>query len=338
MDESICSEQSAGFECWSVDCCNRLRVSASDRVSNLQSRKKYLATFAAAFVVLLILGSSVTAQSPEWPDIRSVQADLKVPEFVQLPPAAGLRVRRTLNGYDAETVYHSLYLPVDWSSDKSLPVIVEYAGNGGYRDALGDECSGRPEGCSLGYGLSGGEGFLWLSLPYLNNAGTDLAMTWWGNAPDYDPLPTLKYCHAALEDAFSSFGGDRDRVVLCGFSRGAIACNYLGLYNDEVSKYWRAFVPCSHYDGVRKWPFPGSDAESAAARLARLGDRPQYIIGERNQTEETRSYLLPTGQKHLVFASTGFRNHSDQWILRPSPAREHLRAWLRGIVNDSRQE
>ena len=46
------------------------------------------------------------------------------------------------------------------------------------------------------------------------------------------------------------YGGDRAAVILTGFSRGAIACNYLGLHNEEIAGLWRAFIPYSHYDGV----------------------------------------------------------------------------------------
>lgn len=284
--------------------------------------------------LLIFLNSAALAQSQEWPDIRSVPADLEVPAMTESPPAAGLRVRRSLDDRDRNRIYHTLYLPRDWSPEKNLPVIVEFAGNGGYRNPLGDECSGRPEDCSLGYGLSNGEGYIWICLPYLNSSGTELALTWWGDAPAYDPQPTLTYCRAAVDDICRNFGGDASCVILCGFSRGAIACNYLGLYDVETAKLWRAFVPCSHYDGVRRWPYPGSDTASAAQRIARLGERPQFICGEQDQTEQTRKYLEPFAlDAKLTFVSTGFRNHSDKWILRPSPAREQARDWLRSIVN-----
>ena len=36
-----------------------------------------------------------------------------------------------------------------------------------------------------------------------------------------------------------------------------------------------------------------------------------------------------TGVKgKFTFQSTGFRNHNDAWVLRPSPARKALRKWL----------
>ena len=290
-----------------------------------------MTVFRASVICVLLAARTVLGQVEDWPDYRTVAADLQVPRMMKAEPAAGQRVRRHLPQYDSN-VYYSLYLPSDWQPGKSYPVIVEYAGNGGYQDPLGDECSGRPEDCNLGYGMSAGVGFIWICLPYLNNNGNDLTITWWGDAPAYDPQPTLKFCRAAVADVCANFGGDSDRVILCGFSRGAIACNYLGLFDHETSRLWRAFVPCSHYDGVRRWPYPDSDAAAAAMRLQRLQARPQFICGERDQIEETRKYLASFELQHITFASTGFRNHSDQWILRPSLTRDRLREWLTEVI------
>lgn len=305
-------------------------LTIAQRLINV-SRQPLQRFFHLAIALFFVLPAAFS-QTKEWPDIRTVEPDLKVPPFSDSLPAAGQRVRRMFGGSNLQRIYHTLFLPSDWAPDKSFPIIVEYAGNGGYRDAHGDECTGRPEDCSLGYGLAEGRDFLWICLPYLNNAGDDLAITWWGNSPEYSTRPTLDYCQAAIDDACENFGGDRERIILCGFSRGAIACNYLGLHDDKIAKLWKAFVVCSHYDGVRPWPYRDSDSQSAALRLARLQGRPQFIIGERNQTDETRDYLLPLKQSNLTFASTGFRNHSDQWILRPSPAREQLRVWLKQVL------
>ena len=274
------------------------------------------------------------SQAQELPDMRTISADLEMPSMVDLPPVAGLRSKRRTNDNLAnERVYHSLYLPRDWDAKKKWPILVELTGNGGYRNQLGDECSGRPEDACLGFGISAGEGFLWICCPCLNANGDDVALTWWGDAPSYDPSPTLKYLHAAIDDACKTFGGDSGRVFLCGFSRGAIACNFLGLHDDEIAKRWKAFIANSHYDGVRKWPYSGNDRESAALRLARLGGRPQFICSEGQQWMETELYLKAfIDTTKLTFASTGFRNHSDRWTLRPSATREQLRIWLRELA------
>jgi len=48
------------------------------------------------------------------------------------PGQASARARRSAAREGAQ-VHHTLYLPTDWKPDARLPVLVEYAGNGGYR-------------------------------------------------------------------------------------------------------------------------------------------------------------------------------------------------------------
>ena len=260
----------------------------------------------------------------ELPDIHSVSPDLEVPALSEGPPAAGKRVRHGLS---------VLYLPTDWKADKKWPVIVELAGNGGYTNKFGDVSTGLPEGSNLGYGLSAGHGFIWLCVPYLNAKGDEVAIKWWGDAPTYDAQPTLKHLRETVKSVCRDFSGDESKVVLCGFSRGAIACGYLGLHDDETAKLWCGLLAYSHYDGVKKWPYPGSDRESALVRLKRLGNRPQFICGEGSNAQETEQYLRPLlSNADLTFLSTGFRNHNDAWTLRPSPARDKAREWLRRVT------
>lgn len=273
---------------------------------------------------LIPLISAACLHAAELPDIRTVPADLEVPALSEGPPAPGKRVKQGL---------HVLYLPTDWKPGVKMPVIVELAGNGNYKNQYGDVSEGVPEGSNLGYGFSGGKGFIWLCAPYLNNTGDAVAITWWGDKPTYDPQPTLKYLRESVANVCKDYGGDASKVVLCGFSRGAIACNYLGLYDDETSKLWCAFLAYSHYDGVKTWPYPHSDRESALIRLKRLAGRPQFICGENTNAQVTEAYLHPLlPGADLTFLSTGFRNHNDAWTLRPSPARDKAREWLRRVV------
>ena len=288
----------------------------------IQKRVKY-------FLLTISLSFSLWAA----PDIRTVKPDLVVPPLSHSKPAAGRRVKQTLPEWQDSKVYHVLYLPPDWKSDTKLPVIVELAGNGPYKNRFGDVSTGHPEGSKMGYGISGGEGFIWVCLPYLNNAGTANVTKWWGNAPKYNAGPTVDYCKKAVPWICREYGGDPKRVVLCGFSRGAIACNFIGLYDDEIAKLWRAFVPYSHYDGVRRWPYPGSNRESAQRRLQRLADRPQFICHEGTGVSGTQKFLDSTEiEGKFIFQATGFRNHNDGWLLRPSPARDTLRAWLGKVL------
>ncbi len=267
------------------------------------------------------------------PDLSSVPPDLVVPATVSQPPAPGLRVRMTTPGWEHTQVYHTLYLPAGWKPGTRLPIIAEYAGNGNYRNKFGDVSEGTVEGSSLGYGLSGGRGFLWVCLPYVGaKDGVKGNITqWWGDVDE-----TTRYAAATLRLLTEKFDGDPSCVILAGFSRGAIGCNYLGLHDDAVAPLWRAFFCHSHYDGVRpSWPYPGADRIAALERLRRLGGRPQWISHE-GSTAETEKYLAATGVKgDFTFQPLPYRNHSDQWVLRDIPERRAARAWLERVVRGS---
>ena len=187
---------------------------------------------------------------PLLPDIRSIPTDLTPPPAVEAAPGPGIRVRQALPLYAGTDVHHTLYLPADWRPDRRYPVIVEYAGNGPYENQYGDVCTGRVEDCSLGYGISAGQGCIWACLPYVSEDGQRNQRYWWG-----DEDATVAYCLAAVEQICRGYGGDPAALVLAGFSRGAIACNCIGLRDDEIAALWRAFVAHSHYDGARELPY-----------------------------------------------------------------------------------
>jgi len=261
-------------------------------------------------------------------DIRTVEPDLAIPPLSEGKAWAGKRVKETIAEYQETDVYHVLYLPPDWHAGKRYPVIVEYAGNQWRNDKTGDVCTGLPEGCKLGYGLSGGRGFIWICLPYVNAEEKKNQATWWG-----DVAATVDYCKKAVRHVCEKYRGDPSSVILAGFSRGAIACNYIGLHDDEIAELWLAFLPYSHYDGVRKWAYEGSDRESAIVRLHRLRGRAVFVCQE-HSVEATRKYLSSTGiEAPVTFQPISFRNHNDGWVLRPIPERRALRAWLKYVLD-----
>lgn len=273
------------------------------------------------------------AKADALPDLSSVSPDLKTPQMENGEVLAGRRVRAVTTGWEKTGVYHALYLPRDWQPNQSFPVIVEYPGNGGYRNEYGDVCTGLPEGCNLGYGASGGEGFIWVCLPFVDKSPGRLepALKWWGDVEE-----TKRYCFATVREVCARYGGDPQKVVLAGFSRGAIAANYIGLHDDEIARLWRAFICHSHYDGVRQWGYAGDDRAAAMIRLRRLGNRPQWISHEGN-VAEIESYLRAakaTAPFNLV--ALPYRNHSDQWVLRDLAERRRLREWLKQNTTDVR--
>ncbi|HYF36478.1 MAG TPA: hypothetical protein VD994_14385 [Prosthecobacter sp.] len=280
---------------------------------------------------IIFIWLSLLAMAAAQSDLSMVPADLTVPALTSGKPGPGKRVAQTTLGWEATKVHHLLYLPTDWSPGANLPVIVEYAGNGNYRNKYGDTSDGTVEGSRLGYGISGGKGFIWICMPYVQvqkGAKTN-APLWWGDIQE-----TKRYCLATVRDVCGRFGGDSERIILCGFSRGSIGCNFIGLHDDEIARLWRAFVCHSHYDGViEKWPYPGADRASALTRLKRLNGRPQFISHE-GSTAATETYLKATGiSGDFTFVPIPFRNHSDAWVLRDLPERRKLRDWLARIIN-----
>lgn len=294
--------------------------------------------FGAALAMLLLIffaaGSAPGASAPQspFPDLSSVPADLAVPDVTSGAPAPGRRVPQTLPQYEGTGVHHVLYLPTDWQPGRRYPVIVEYAGNGNYKNKYGDVSTGLPEGSKLGYGISGGKGFIWLCLPYVNIKDKKNEINWWGDVP-----ATLDYCIQAVTMICERWGGDPQAVLLAGFSRGAIGCNYLGLHNDKIAGLWAGFIAYSHYDGVRDWNWEGGrDKAAARERLARLKGRPTFVCQE-GTTSATQAYLaqIPESKGNpFTFVPIPFRNHNDAWTLRDTPQRRQLRAWVEETLKE----
>ena len=270
-----------------------------------------------ATITYLLLAFALLPASAEPITLDDYEPDLVIPPVEDTPPAPGKRVRHRWKGFEASGIYHLVYLPTDWEKEKSYPVIFEYPGNR-YRSS-----PGTIEGCEIGYGISGGKGVIWICLPFVDPA-TDLhAPQWWG-----DVAATVQYAKRSARKVGENFGGDPDQYFLAGFSRGAIACNYIGLHDDEIAALWRGFICHSHYDGVKKWGYAASDRASAKTRLARLGDRPQFISHERT-TEATRTYLATAFPKgRFTFLSLPFGEHTARWVLRDIGPREQLRTWF----------
>jgi hypothetical protein len=292
------------------------------------NRRRLLTVAGGAFLASKGLRLIGDACPPGLPDIRSVPPDLITPAVTAGPPHPGRTVRQVLPNFAATAVHHNLYLPADWEVKRKYPVLVEYPGNGPYTSPCGDFSSGEVDGCNLGYGISGGRGFIWVSLPFIATSGQQNQLWWWG-----DVQATIDYCRGAVSWVCDKFGGDRESVILCGFSRGAIACNFIGLHDDLIADMWLAFVASSHYDGVEKWDWEESDRISARKRLARLKGRASFIAQELS-TENIQDYIRSSGvEDPFTFQTIHFRNHTDAWVLRDIPERRALRLWIEDVLH-----
>jgi hypothetical protein len=275
--------------------------------------------------------------------------ELKLPSISSGPPAAGKRVAVTAPEYAGTGVHHMLYLPPDWQADwkargRSWPVIVEYTGN--KAPTLGS--TGLVEDAALGFGVSGGR-FIWVVLPYVSKTHDQNEATWWG-----DEEATVAYAKTNVPRVCAEFGGDTRAVFICGFSRGAIGVNYIGLHDDDIARLWCAFLSHDHYDGVKEWkgttwgtPLDEYRA-SAADRLRRLSGRPVLVCqnGGTQAIEEYLSGRLSCGEftfltVHVGEIFAGFPNetaihpHTDRWLLKDSPDRQQVWAWVEEVLRRS---
>lgn len=261
-------------------------------------------------------------------DIDTIPQDLFTPQLSEGLPRPGVRVRQVNQGYEKTEIYHTIYLPEDWEQGKEYPVIIEYAGN------KWKTSPGTVEGSNLGYGITGGKGVIWICLPFVDKENKKNALNWWG-----DVEATVDYCKKTVARVSIEYGGDSSAVFLAGFSREAIACNFIGLYDAEIAELWRGMICHSHYDGIKEWSYQGSEKKSALIRLSKLGNTPQFISHENNNYGKellaTKAYLtnsLPNGQ--FTFHLGEFQNHTDKWVLSNTNDRKIVREWFYDIINN----
>jgi hypothetical protein len=308
--------------------------------------------------LLLAPLAGLAADESRHPDVLTIIPDLENPAITSGEPTPGMTVLQSLPAYAGTEVAHTLCLPADWAPGKRFPVIIEYLGNEGrVRDNKG-----------IGYALSGGKGFIWAVLPFVSADGKRDMDMWWG-----DVNATVAYAKEAVSAICRQWGGDPAQVILVGYSRGAIACNYIGLHDDEIAKLWRAIIAVSHYDdGHTSWGMTKEEQHRAPERLRRLGKTPQYICGEyssrslrgsagklpklikeKNLTtvatakaelglepiteiEGTRQFIAkhhPQGNFTLV--NLPWVNHDTTVLHRNTPERQQMRDWLQQALRDT---
>ncbi len=284
-------------------------------------------------LLLFLIGSVLVSAA----DAEKTPFDLTSPIMTSGEPGPGKRVRQVAPEYEGTDVHHSLYLPVDWEAGGKYPVIVEYTGN--YWPS--SNSTGKVEDANLGYGMSGGRGFIWVAMPYVEKGRNENAVTWWGDAQ-----ATVDYCKVNLPRICEEFGGDRDNVFVCGFSRGAIGASYIGLADDEIASLWKGVFTHDHFDGAKTWDYPKSDRASAIRRLARLKGRP-VLVCSTNASKLRDEYLI----EHLELARFTFLDvptnrifdlpegpvihpHTDLWMHKESEYRKQARSWIENALDE----
>lgn len=286
----------------------------------------------------LVLIGSTPLLADDRVDIDS-DKELIIPKLSTGEPAPGCRVIVRTPEYVDTKVFHTLYLPEDWKKDgPPLPIIFEYTGN----QFAASGSTGKPEDAALGFGLTGGR-FIWVSLPYVSLDHQENAVQWWG-----DEAATIKYAKTNVPHIIRQYNANPKAVFLCGFSRGAIGVNYIGLHDNEIASLWTAFITHDHFDGVREWKSTawGSPLEKyrsqAIERLKRVSGRP-YLVSQQGETQTIRDFVTATisGAENFEFVTVdaqailgSFPNevakssHTDRWLLKPSGQRKHVWQWI----------
>jgi hypothetical protein len=289
------------------------------------------------------------------PDVLTLPADIENPRIHDGELVAGRMVLQTLPAYAGTEVAHAVYLPRDWTPEREFPVLVEY---------LGNSCRVRdPRG--IGHSISEGIGCIWVVLPFVSPDGRSDVDWWWG-----DVDATVAYAKAAVPAICREWSGDPERVLIMGYSRGAIAVNAIGLHDDEIAKLWCGSMAVSHYDdGHIPWGMTPAEQADAAKRLARLGRRPQCIAGEYCSRPQLPSHLpllktldergittfgeavgtlglepCTVVEKTLAFVRAnhpagdftvvdlGWVTHGSAVLQRDTAERRQLRAWLARVL------
>lgn len=242
-------------------------------------------------------------------DTYSDVGRLVVPTMTDLAPAAGRRVKMTMSG----NLYYALYLPTDWVAGKKYPVIVEFPGNIFYNS----QCysTGRPEDVVMGYGVSKGEGYIWISMPLISTNNSDIQPNAWGSLTN-----TKQRTIQAIRQVISSYGGDPAGVFISGFSRGAISTGYIGLMDDEMADVWIGFHATQHTDG--------SDWNGAKIGFTNRGTR---VNGRATMIVDNGGYpwatLMPYLGNPLLKLSSGIGCHSPANSLDDRSSSIQERAW-----------
>ena len=217
-----------------------------------------------------------------------------------------------------------MYLPRDWEPGDAYPLIIEYPGNIFFTPSC--YSTGLPDQCAIGYGMTKGTGAIWVSLPFIDRAAGTIAENGWGN-----PADTADYAVDVVEQMGDSFGGDRRNVVLTGFSRGAIACGFIGLRNDRIASLWQAFHLCQHFDGDG---WRGATMESAIGRAGRF--RGVSVFHTDNSEEKVRPVTeamnVPT-----TFVQSGLGAHSTAMFLDDRDSTKALRRWFIDVTGGDDQ-
>ncbi len=254
--------------------------------------------------------------APEW---KRPADRIDVPALEDIAPEPGKRVRYRLPGDEKSGIYSVLNLPEDWQRGKKYPIIVEYPGNIMFAPVCYSH--GLPDQCVIGYGITKGKSAICLGMPFVDRATDAIAENAWGNADD-----SAEYVMRMVEEVCTKFGGDRANILLTGFSRGAIACGYIGLRNDKIAGLWKGFHACQHSDGAN---WNGATMAGAIERAARFQGK---AVFQTDNPQDKFQPVMDAMKTKVTWAQSGLHFHSTAMFLDDRPSTQQLREWFWNLV------
>jgi hypothetical protein len=262
------------------------------------------------FVNSLIFGNLAAGAKPYPKD---------VPAVVEGAPEPGIRVRVYLEAYPH--AYYVLYLPYNFDDKLAHPLIFESPANPTRLDPWG-----YPEETVLGFGLSEGYDFIWVSVPFVDEGGHMIKFVW-GNSPE----TTVNFWLAVLNDLDKRF--TIDKKIIAGFSRGAVSCSYIGNFNEEISNKWDGYFAHAHFDGCCQ-TVKGDVQE----RIERIKQKKVLLSAGCDDialkcTEMSYERLI-TNNIPVTILKIPNTGHHPYWILEQNNEAEQARKWARSFFNE----
>lgn len=254
----------------------------------------------------------------------------KLPVVEDTTPSPGHRVWQQLSEYSSyDSIRHMIYLPPNYNGSTKLPVIVELPGN--TNNAVDGPTSNY--WATMGYGMSRGNGFVWISVPFLNSDGTDICYSFW-EACDGGGSPTHTVAYVKLLVSFikSTYAIDTTEMFLVGFSRGSVATALIGAADDTIAAYWKgfhmsAYGDCSGYGGACG-PRISRIKQNGIRMLLTVGATDGYLAnmttyaGLLDDSSVVYTWHTVTGYAHNIRwiddCSNEFSDSSRLWLLEAS--------------------
>jgi pimeloyl-ACP methyl ester carboxylesterase len=246
-----------------------------------------------------------------------------VPATEDATPSAGHRVWQQLPQYDSyDSIRHAIYLPVDYDGVTTIPAIIELPGN------TNNAVDGPTEAYwpVMGYGVSRGAGFIWVSIPFLVTNATGICYNYWEacGGSGY-PTATVTYVKRLLTFLAANYAVDTNRICMMGFSRGGVATSLIALADDTIAQKWNG-LHVSGYGDV------GSYGGSPTPRINRMRLPIMLSAGENDGflslVNAHATLLDEAGKPYTKIIVPGY-GHNIQWIKTKNNSSAQLaRNWL----------